>query len=154
MKKILKEVLFPAILAIIIGFILGRYVFKTYKENLYDNLTSRKLYLIESGEYDNLETMREENNWNNYVYYKDDDKYKAVVGITNNYDNIDKIKSLYSDNLKVYEYYIPTTSISSKQEEYDKELSNSKDLDSTRKVVDNILKLYRTDNNIRLIQLG
>ena len=28
---------------------------------------------------------------NNYVYYRDDDGYKTVVGITRNEDNIDKI---------------------------------------------------------------
>ena len=106
MKKIINGVVIPAVIAVFIGFILGKYVFKTYKDNLYDELRSSRLYLLESGEYDTIDEMREENNSNNYVYYMEDNKYKTVVGITNKYDNVDKIKSLYSNRLNVMEYYI------------------------------------------------
>ena len=140
--------------AIIIGFIFGKYVFKTYKDSLYSELSSSRLYLVENGEYDNIDTMREENSTNNYVYYKDNNKYKSVVGITRKYDNIDKIKELYSDNLKIYEYYVPVDKLDSKQDEYDKELTNANNLKEVKEVVDNILELYKDDDSIRLIQVN
>ena len=154
MKKIIKGVFIPVLGAIILGFIFGKYVFKTYKDSLYSELSSSRLYLVENGEYDNIDTMREENSTNNYVYYKDNDKYKSVVGITRKYDNIDKIKELYSDNLKIYEYYVPVDKLDSKQDEYDKELTNANNLKEVKEVVDNILELYKDDDSIRLIQVN
>ena len=90
MKKIMKGIFVPVVMAVILGYIGGRYVYKTYRYNLYDNLTSNRLYLVENGEYDSIEDMREENTGNSYVYYKDDDKYRSVVGITKNYDSIER----------------------------------------------------------------
>ena len=154
MKKILKGVFVPVVIAILFGYVVGRYVFREYKDNLYNELSSSRLYLIENGEYDTIDLMREENSRNNYVYYKDNNKYKTVIGITKKYDNIDKIKSLYSDNLKVYEYYVSKDIVNDKQDEYDDKLKEANDLKEVREVVDNILELYRNDDNIRLIAIN
>lgn len=154
MKKILKGVFVPVVIAILFGYVAGRYVFREYKDNLYNELSSSRLYLVENGEYDTIDLMREENSRNNYVYYKDNNKYKTVIGITKKYDNIDKIKSLYSDNLKVYEYYVSKDIVNDKQDEYDDKLKEANDLKEVREVVDNILELYRNDDNIRLIAIN
>lgn len=154
MKHILKSFFIPVVVAIIFGFICGRYVYKTYKDNLYGDLTSSKLYLVEYGKYDTYEDMREENNQNNYVYYQDDEGYKTVVGITKKYDNIEKIKSLYSNNLDVSVYYVPREYINEMQEEYDNELLNTIELNSVKEVVNNILNLYHNDDSIRLISIN
>ena len=154
MKKIIKSILVPILLAVLLGYILGKYVYKEYKDNLYNNLKSSKLYLIENGEYNNINNMREENNTNNYIYYKDKDKYKTIVGITNNYDNIEKIKKLYNNNVLVEEYYIETNNISKEQLEYEKVLSETNDTKELKNAIDSILDLYKTDDNIRLIQLN
>ncbi len=146
--------MFPIFIAVLFGFIGGRFVYKTYKDNLYDSLSSSRLYLIENGTYDSIDNMREENSTNNYIYYKDNNKYKTVVGITNNYDNIAKIKSLYSDNLAVEEYYIETNSVDTRQLEYEKILSSTNDLKEVKEAVDNILNLYRSDDTIRLIAIN
>lgn len=154
MKKITSNILIPILLAVLFGIILGRYTYKTYKDNLYHNLRSSKLYLIENGEYNTIDNMKEENSTNNYIYYKDNNKYKTIIGITNNKDNIDKIKNLYNDNLLVEEYYIESNDIDTKQLEYEKVLSEANDIKELKDAVDNILNLYKNDNNIRLIQLN
>lgn len=154
MKKIIKSILVPIIIAILFGFISGRFVYKTYKDNLYDNLRSSRLYLVENGTYDSIDNMREENSTNNYIYYKDNNKYKTVVGITNNYDNIAKIKRLYNDNLSVEEYYIETNNVDTRQLEYEKILSSTNDLKEVKEAVDNILNLYRSDDTIKLISIN
>ena len=154
MKKIIKGVVVPVIIAVVLGFLAGRYVFREYKDNLYNELSSSRLYLIEGGEYDSIASMREDNSQNNYIYYKDNNKYKTVVGITRKYDNIDKIKSLYNDNLSVYEYYVAKDNLSSKQDEYDHELMGTENINEVRKVVDNILELYRNDDDMRLIKVN
>ena len=154
MKKIINSIFLPILLAILLGTILGRYAYKTYKDELYNNLKSSKLYLLENGEYPTIDNMKQENNTNNYIYYKDNDKYKTIIGITNNKDNIDKIKNLYNNNILVKEYYIENNSIDKRQLEYEKVLSTTNDIKELKNAVDNILNLYKNDNNIRLIQLN
>ena len=83
----------------------------------------------------------------------DDDGYKTVVGITKNIDNVEKIKDLYNDQVKVSEYYINNMEYSSKQDDYDIELMNASDIYQVREVIDNILDLYRSDDSIRLVSI-
>ena len=154
MKNIVKSIVVPIFLSLIIGLLLGINFYKTYKKNLDNDLSSRKLYLLENGEYDTIETMREANLGNNYVYYKTDSKYKTVLAITNIKENIAKIKELYTDNLKITEYYIGNDILDSKQIEYDELLSKTNDPTKIKEMVDNILKLYQNDNNLRLIALS
>lgn len=154
MKKLIKGIFVPVFIAIIFGYVSGKFVFRTYRDNLYNDLASSKLYLIENGEYDDLMEMREDNSSNNYVYYKDDNKYKSVVGITRKYNNINKIKSLYNDDLIVYEYYVPNDKLDSRQDEYDYELSKVSDTALVREVVDNILELYKNSDDLKLIQVN
>lgn len=154
MKKILRGIFVPVLIAIIIGYVGGKFVYRTYRDNLYDSLSSSRLYLVENGVYDTIDLMREENSNNNYVYYKDDDKYKTVVGITRKYDNVNKIKELYSDKLIVKEYYVENDKIDSKQDEYDKILNETDDIYEVKEVVNTILNLYRNDDNVRLIAIN
>ena len=154
MKNIVKNFLIPIILASLIGLILGLNFYKTYKNNLEHDLKSRKLYLIESGEFDSINAMREANLGNNYVYYKLNNKYKTVIAITNIKENIAKIQELYNDELKVTEYYIGSDILDNKQYEYDKLLSKTNNPTEVKEMVDNILKLYQNDNNLRLITLS
>ena len=65
MKRIIRSVFVPVFIAIILGYIGGRFVYTTYKDNLYDTLRSSRLYLVENGEYDNILDMREENSGKN-----------------------------------------------------------------------------------------
>lgn len=143
----------PLLIAILIGFILGKYAYRVYKNNLYDTLRSSRLYLVEKGTYDDIDAMRKDNSGTNYVYYRDSDKYKMVVGITKDYDNVKKIKSLYDGKLSVMEYYVANEIINDKQDEYEKALEEAHDYQDVREAVDNILELYRNDEKIRLIAI-
>ena len=151
MKKIIRGIFIPLVVSMLFGYVCGKLVYQVYEDKIDDKLSSSRLYLVENGEYLTYDSMREENNGSNYIYYKDDDSYKTVIGITRNEDNIDKIKSLYSDKVKVEEYYIATNMLNDKQYEYDMILSNTNDIYEVREVVDNILNLYREDDTIKLI---
>jgi len=151
MKKIVKGVFVPLVISMVFGFVCGKLVYRVYGDDVLNKLKSSKLYLIQNGEYLTYDNMREENNGNNYVYYKDEDGYKTVVGITRDEDNIDKIKSLYSDSVSVEEYYVSTDLLDDKQNEYDLQLANTDDIYEVKEVVDNILNLYREDETIKLI---
>lgn len=154
MRKKVLGIIIPVIISIIFGYVCGKFVYKSYRDNLYDNLKSKRLYLVQKGKYDSYDEMREDNNGNNYVYYQDEDGYKTVVGITMYYDNVDKIKKLYSDKLEVSEYYVSNDFFNNKQNEYDDELMNTNDIYEVKEVVDNILNLYRSDDSIKLISIN
>ena len=151
MKKFMNGFIIPLVLSMIFGFVCGKLVYSVYNEDIVNRLSSSKIYLVENGEYLTYDMMREENNGNNYVYYKDEEGYKTVVGITKNEDNIDKIKSLYSDSVWIEEYYISSDLVNNKQNEYDIMLSNTDDLYEVKEVVNNILSLYREDDTIKLV---
>lgn len=154
LNKFVKGLVIPVIISILFGYICGRFIYKTYSDDIHNDLTSSRLYLVENGVYTSYDRMREENSMNNYVYYIDDNKYKTVIGITMDYNNIDKIKSLYNDDLVVQEYYVSTELLDDKQNEYDSKLSKISDLYEVKEVVDNILNLYRSDDSIRLISIN
>ena len=151
MKKIINGFFVPLVVSMIFGFVCGKLIYSVYGDDIGNKLSSSKIYLIENGKYLTYDSMREENNGNNYVYYRDDEGYKTVVGITKNEDNINKIKSLYSDKIKIEEYYISSDLVNDKQNEYDLILSNTDDVYEVKKVVDNILNLYREEDTIRFI---
>ena len=65
---------------------------------------------------------------------------------------VDKIKSLYSNKLNVMEYYIPNDSLDNRQIEYDNRLLATEDGGEVREIVDNILRLYRESDSMRLIK--
>ena len=153
-KKMFKGIFIPVVVSILLGFVCGKFVYNSYKDSIYGDLNSSRLYLVQNGSYLTYDRMREENSGNNYVYYKDDSGYKTVIGITRDYDNIDKIKSLYSEEVEVLEYYVPMEFFDSKQDEYDLMLSNAEDVYEVREVVDNILNLYRSDDSIRLVSIN
>ena len=140
MKKKILSLLIPIISAVICGYVMGKFVYNNYQNDITGDLRSSKIYLVENGTYDSYEKMREENNQNNYVYYVDDEGYKTVVGIT---------RDLYVD-----EYYIPREYMDSKQEEYDRELNDTEDVYEIKEVVDNILNLYRKEDSIKLISIN
>ena len=133
------------------GFVCGKLVYSVYDEEVESKLSSSRIYLVQNGKYTTYDSMREENSGNNYVYYMDEEGYKTVVGITRDEANVEKIKKLYSDSVSVEEYYVSSELLNDKQNEYDLMLSNTDDVYEVRKVVDNILSLYRKDDTIRLV---
>lgn len=151
MKKMLKSIFLPMVLATIFGFISARLVYGIYQEKVIDYLTSSKIYLLQNGEYDTYEEMRMQNLGNSYVYYEDNQKYKSIVGITKEKTNISKIQDIYNTNLVVEEYYINTDLLNDKQTKYDKQLLNTNNLKEVREVVNNIINLYQKDETIQLI---
>lgn len=153
MKNIIKKVFTPIIMGVILGSICGKIAYKIYSDDLENKFSTKKVYILEYGTYNNFDNMKEDNNQNNYIYYIDNNQYKSIVGITKNENNIEKIKKLYNTDLKVKEFYIEEKEINEKQDEFDQKLSNSIKEEDTRKLLDDIINLYKEDDNMRLISI-
>ena len=153
MKNIIKKVFTPIIMGVILGSICAKIAYKIYSDDLENKFSTKKVYILEYGTYNTFDNMKEDNNQNNYIYYIDNNQYKSIVGITKNENNIEKIKKLYNTDLKVKEFYIEEKEINEKQDEFDQKLSNSTKEEDTRKLLDDIINLYKEDDNMRLISI-
>ena len=91
---------------------------------------------------------------NNYVYYEDEDGlYKSIIGITENYGNIEKIKNSYGKDVIVSEYYSKDANLNNKIKEYDEKLASIEDKNEIQKTVLEMLTLYKDNDNSTLIKI-
>ena len=95
----LKKMIIPLILSILFGYFCGNFVFKIYKEKTDAILDSTKVYLLQTGAYTTLDSMKKNTTLKNYIYYQDDGLYKTIMAITKDKDNINKIKKIYKKSL-------------------------------------------------------
>ena len=110
-------------------------------------LGKSNLYLQSENTYDEAKTKLKELR----SEFINEDIFKS--NLTKNYDNIEKIKKLYSYELDVDEYYVPLEYMKKEMDEYDDKLMGTNDIQEVKEVVDNILNLYRSDENIKLIAI-
>ena len=140
-----KKVVIPVFISILCGGICGKIVYNIYDEN--DTfLTNNTMYLLQAGAYSSYDNMRANTMGNNYVYYEDDGLYKAIIGITSSYDNIEKIKNAYNGEVIVNEYYLNDIELSNKISKLDKELSKEEDSNNIKEIINSMLALYKEEN--------
>lgn len=140
-----KKVVIPVFISILCGAICGKIVYNIYDENN-TFLANNTMYLLQAGAYSSYDNMRANTMGNNYVYYEDDGLYKAIIGITSSYDNIEKIKNAYNGEVIVNEYYLNDIELSNKIYELDKELSKEEDINNIKEIINSMLALYKEEN--------
>ena len=149
MKKI-KKFLLPIFISVICGGICGKLVFDIYEPKTDGIFNGKKVYLVQIGTYSDYDNMTKSINLSKYVYYEDDGKYKAIIGITMNKNNIDKIISTYNGEVIVSEYYSTDSYLNDKIIEYDKKLSSASD-NQIKDIVNEMLSFYKgRDDNVLL----
>jgi len=154
MKKTIRRGLLPIFLAVICGAICGKLVCDIYLETASSKMNNSKIYLIQAGAYSNYDNMIKNTSFGNYVYYEDDDGlYKAIIGVTEKYENIDKIKSVYDGNVIVNEYYSMDNQLNNRIREYDKKIDKLDDKSEIKKVVLQMLELYKDNDDNTLIKI-
>lgn len=153
MKERLKKVLIPIFLSIICGSICGRLVYQIYDDKIDKDLNGEKIYLIQVGAYSTYDNMVDNMLVNHYVYYEDDDGlFKSIIGLTENYDNIEKIKKIYNGEVFVSEYYSKDQELNKKIKKYDKKIENSTSDEEVKNIVLEMLSLYK-DKDVVLTQV-
>lgn len=131
-------------MSVICGSVFGHLVYNIYDGELESVVKGEKVYLIQAGAYSSYDTMVSNTSLGNYVYYEDDDGlFKSIIGITGNASNIEKIKNTYDGEVIVSEYYSMDLELLKKIDEYDKKIEDSKDKNNTKKIVLDMLGLYK-----------
>lgn len=145
-KKLFKVVV-PIFLSVLCGSICGKLVFSGYEEKIIDDLSGKKIYLIQAGAYSNYDNMVNNTLLSNYVYYQDDGLYKSIIGITLDKGNIDKIVNTYNGEVLVTEYYSKDNLLNKKINEYDNKIKDISDSSEIKKIVFEMLELYRDNDS-------
>ena len=144
----------PITLAVFCGFLCGRLMFSIYEEKGTTTLNSNIVYLLEDTTYNNYDDMKANTISTNYIYYEDNGKYNVVVALTKNYDNITKIEKVYNKELKVSKYLINDKGLVTTLEEYDKKLNNSNDNEEIKKIIIDMINIYKDKEDIKMAKIS
>ena len=154
MKSKIKKIIMPITLAVFFGFLCGRLMFSIYEEKGTTTLNSNIVYLLEDTTYNNYDDMKANTISANYIYYEDNGKYNVVVALTKNYDNITKIEKVYNKELKVSKYLINDKGLVTTLEEYDKKLNNSNDNEEIKKIIIDMINIYKDKEDIKMAKIS
>lgn len=148
----IKELFFPIICALLIGFIMGKFMFEQY--NISDlsiptikTTSGTKATFLQIGSYNSKEDMEKSlTGIEQYIYMVEESKYIAYVAITTDTKNISKLQGYYQE--KGYITYVKELNISSDEfinqlYQYDQLLNKTEEIEAIGVVVNNVLKSYK-----------
>ena len=154
MKEKIKKIVTPIFLSIVCGCVCGRLMFSIYEEKGSSVLNSNLIYLLEDNTYEDYDSMKASTISSNYVYYEENGKYKAVVAMTKNKDNIQKIREVYGKELTVSEYLLNDDEVNGKLEEYDDKLKNVNDNEEIKDIIIEMINVYKGLENIKMVKIS
>lgn len=154
MKEKIKKIVTPIFLSVLCGFVCARVMFSIYEDKGASVLDSNVIYLLEDSSYDDYDSMKASTISSDYVYYEEDGKYKAVVAMTKNKDNIEKIKSVYDNELTVSEYLLNDDDINSKLEEYDVRIENTDSDDEIKSIIIEMINIYKGEEDVKMVKIS
>jgi hypothetical protein len=139
-----------ATLAIVVGFILGKFILNQYHSD-YDikpvfNETDGSIYFLKQGEYETLELMEESMlEFENYIFENKENKYITYVGITADYENMIKLQGFFANH--GYSIYIEEINIDEPVfldvlSQYDQMLRETEDSLVIKTLTGEVLKKY------------
>ena len=93
----MRKILVPLISAIVIGLILGKYLFSQYEKKV-DTVfqDDERIYVLQQGVYSTAENAgKYTSNLDYYIVHHDDKYYRVYVAITHNKNNVDILEEYY-----------------------------------------------------------
>ena len=146
----MKKFIFPLISAILIGFLLGKFMFNQYdyKSSIKTvfNDKSEMVYFIQQGVYSSLESMEKNvTDFNYYIYDVIDGKYYVYVGMTKNKDNVSKLEGYFKNMgyiIYVKEFKIDNNEFLTVLTQYDELLLQTEDSKAIKTIQNQILAKY------------
>lgn len=154
MKEKIKKIVTPIFLSVICGSLCGKLMFDIYEEKGSSILDSNLIYLLEDSSYDDYDSMKASTINSNYMYYEENGKYNAVIAITKNKDNIEKIEEVYNKKLNVSKYLISDIDINNKLDEYDLKLQNTLDEGEIQKIIKDMINVYKDNDDIKMVKIS
>lgn len=151
--RLFKRLVLPIFISIIMGGVCGHIIYSIYSDNNEMVFSSNVVYLLQTGAYSDYNNMRINSLSNDYVYYEDDGLYKTIIGITTSKNNIDKIKKAYGSDIVVSKYLINDVNLYNKIKSFDIKISKESNNKKINSLVLSMLKIYKDNSNIELIDI-
>lgn len=141
------KILIKGIFFIILGFIIGNFIFGT-KIDIINKLSKKdSFYFLQQGVYNSSDSLKSNTKYlSNKVIDKSNDKYYVYVGITRNKNIADKIIKLYKSrgiSLIKKEKYLKSKEFSNNVEQFDILLKDAKEEDEILTIEEVILENYK-----------
>ncbi len=142
-----KSTILCILCAIIIGILIGKYIFQEYNEEAETTMNeiSSNIYLMQYGVYSNEENMLENTKkLKTYFYYKDNDGYHVLLGITKKEELKQKIINAYkiTENIYMKKENTNNQEFLNLLEQYDNLVSTTDDTDTIINAEKQILSKY------------
>ncbi len=141
----MRKTFIVGLLFILGGAVCGRVIYNKFG-NIYSS-SNNLYYFLQEGVYSTKSSMQANTrNLANKLVTNNKDNYYVYLGITKDLDNAKKIAKLYSkDGYKVYlkEMYIDSLEFSNNVSQFDKMISNSKNLDDILAIENVVLANYQ-----------
>ncbi len=141
--------LYPIILCIVVGGLMGKFMLDQYAMSEKDataSLTSDTVYFIQQGVYSSKESMEESvTNIAYYIYSEQDGKYYVYVGMTLKSENAEKLKSYFNGlgyDIYIKEFMISNESFLEVLQQYDLMLENTEDTNTISAICSQVLGKY------------
>jgi sulfur transfer complex TusBCD TusB component (DsrH family) len=93
----MKRIIVPFISAIVIGLILGKYLFSQYEKKV-DTVfqEDETIYVLQQGVYSSMENVEKyTSKLDYYIVHHDDKYYRVYVAMTHNKNNVDILEEYY-----------------------------------------------------------
>ncbi len=148
----IKKTIISIVLSVVCGGLCGKLVYNIYQEKINNVFTSTKVYLLQTGAYSSMDSMKENSNLSSYIYYDDNGLYKTVLAITKDKDNINKIKEAYDVDMVINEYYLDNEELNNKIIAYDSLLKEKNEKEEIKTIVNEMIDLYKENNNVKLVR--
>lgn len=136
------------VVAIIMGVIIGKYIYNGYENELTTALAESKVedvYLLQYGVYSNEELMKKNTEkLKKYFYYVDDNKYHVLIGITKDKSLKDKIVNSYNleDNIYLKKINVDNSEFNELLKQYDILVKNTENKTTILNAENQILSKY------------
>lgn len=148
----IKKIILSIILSVLLGYLSGIIVYKIYESDTDEVINSNKIYLLQSGAYSSIDSMKVNTSVSNYVYYNDSGIYKTIIALTKDKNNIDKIKNAYNIDMIINEYYLEDENVNKIINEYDTKLKTIENKEEIIDMVDNMLLTYKEKDGLKLVK--
>lgn len=142
MKKFLRSVVIPLLVAVVLGFYGAKISYEFYQIKKTVTEVSHNAYAIQYGVFTNPDTLSKNlSDLENYVISQEDGKYYIYLGFTTDYNNLKKIRNLYEESdIEVYtkEIFIDNMEFVSSLEQFDillDSVNNDSDIISINKAI-------------------
>lgn len=145
--KIIK--LIPTFMAIVVGFLMAKFIFSLYDTDTKLTTTFKQtqtVYFLQVGVYSSKENMESStSSFPYYIYKYENNLYYVFVAMTKNKEVLSKLKGYYKDlgyNIYEKEYNVSNSEFLELLNEYDDLLLKVEDVSTYKTIIGNVLKKY------------